>query len=117
MQQTSNLLLKAVRALTGVLVAAALLPAQPMKSPAEIYRSVGDAVVLIQGATKSGSGVVIASDDMMIVTNFHVIAGEKSVTVKFADGRVLTTDELWGSDQQRDLAFLSVTGHSSGRAD
>ena len=84
------------------------LAAQPPKPPSEIYKEAADAVVLIQGAAKSGSGVVISQDDMMVVTNFHVISGEKSVTVRFGNGVEMTTDEVYAVDRARDLAILSL---------
>jgi hypothetical protein len=85
--------------------------AQTSKPPSEIYRDVGDAVVLISGAHKSGSGVVISQDGMMVVTNFHVIAGEDSVTVRFGNGLEVVTDEVFAADPARDLAILSLPGH------
>jgi hypothetical protein len=85
--------------------------AQTTKPPSEIYRDVGDAVVLISGAHKSGSGVVISQDGMMVVTNFHVISGEDSVTVRFGNGLEVVTDEVLAADPTRDLAILSLPGH------
>ena len=82
--------------------------AQTTQPPSENYREVGDAVVLISGAHKSGSGVVISQDGMMVVTNFHVISGEKSVTVRFGNGLEVTTDEVFAADPTRDLAILSL---------
>lgn len=57
----------------------------------------------------SGSGVVYKNDSgrILIVTNHHVIDGNTSVIVRFADGQELEA-KLLGSDQYTDLALLEV---------
>lgn len=56
----------------------------------------------------AGSGFVIDADGT-IVTNSHVVAGARSISVEFADGSELDA-ELVAQDATRDLAVLSVEG-------
>ena len=58
------------------------------------------------GAESSGSGFVF-SDDGLIVTNAHLIAGATAVRVTFADKRTVAA-KLLGSDPDTDLALLQV---------
>jgi len=78
---------------------------------AEIYRRAAPAVVEIQAGNATGTGFVIDSEGH-IVTNEHVVSGNESVEVRFADdgeeqGRVLATDP------STDIALIKVdlTGH------
>jgi S1-C subfamily serine protease len=75
--------------------------------------SVGPAVVTLRvggsgGRGGSGSGVIV-SDDGLILTNRHVIAGASSVTVVLADGRELDGD-VKGIDTLTDLALVDIEG-------
>jgi len=56
----------------------------------------------------AGSGWII-DEDGHIVTNNHVIAGAKSITVTLADGRALPAGII-GTDAFSDLAVLKVDG-------
>jgi 2-alkenal reductase len=56
----------------------------------------------------SGSGVII-DDKGYIITNNHVVSGEKSLTVIFADGSKADAT-LVGADATSDLAVLKVNG-------
>jgi serine protease Do len=53
-----------------------------------------------------GSGVIIAADGV-IVTNYHVVARNDSITVTLADGRRLPA-ELVGADPASDIAVLRI---------
>ncbi|MEK7867422.1 MAG: trypsin-like peptidase domain-containing protein [Planctomycetota bacterium] len=53
-----------------------------------------------------GSGVVVAKDGY-ILTNNHVVANARSITVTFADGRI-ENGEVVGSDENIDLAVVRV---------
>lgn len=55
----------------------------------------------------SGSGFLITNDGYMI-TNYHVISGAHSVSVKFEDGKAIEEVYLVAKDQQKDLAVLNV---------
>jgi len=53
-----------------------------------------------------GSGVIVAADGV-IVTNYHVVARNDSITVTLADGRRLPA-ELVGADPASDIAVLRI---------
>ncbi len=81
-------------------------------SLADIYESVHDSVVLIQGKTSNetvqGSGFVYNySSQMVIITNYHVVEDTTSRSVTFSDGNGYTATIL-GTDPYADLAVLSV---------
>lgn len=76
----------------------------------EIYKQNIPSVVSVTavGSTGAGSGSgVVLSRDGYIVTNLHVIAGARTVTVLLTDGRELTA-EIVGGDEVSDLAVLRV---------
>jgi len=55
----------------------------------------------------TGSGVIINAAKGHIVTNFHVIANAKKITVTLSDGRKLSASIL-GADPKADLAVIKV---------
>ena len=57
----------------------------------------------------SGSGIIMGSNDeeLLIVTNYHVVADNDSLTVAFADGSEAAA-LIKGSDSSRDLAVIAV---------
>lgn len=61
------------------------------------------------GAVMSGAGFVL-SDDGLIVTNAHLIAGATALRVTFSD-RSTAEAKLLGSDPDTDLALLQVDTH------
>ena len=84
---------------------------------ADIYASVRDSVVLIQGTTSSGgvqgSGFVYAySDRNVVITNYHVVHGTLSLSVTFSNGNGYLATVL-GTDAYSDLAVLSVDAPAS----
>ncbi|MGB9915362.1 MAG: S1C family serine protease [Candidatus Bathyarchaeales archaeon] len=84
---------------------------------ANIYESVRDSVVLIQGTTRSGeaqgSGFVYAySGRNVVITNYHVVHGATSLSVTFSNGNGYRAQVL-GSDPYADLAVLSVEAPES----
>ncbi|GAB3132477.1 trypsin-like peptidase domain-containing protein [Tsukamurella serpentis] len=85
-------------------------PPAPKGSVQEVAQKVLPAVVSIDNqagtAESSGSGVVITGDGK-IVTNNHVIAGNGSLTVSFADGSVSRAAVI-GADPVTDLAVLQT---------
>jgi S1-C subfamily serine protease len=79
---------------------------------ADIYASVWDSVVLIQGTTSTetvqGSGFVYNySGSMVIITNFHVVYDTTTLSVTFSDGRGYAGTVL-GTDPYADLAVVSL---------
>ncbi len=61
-----------------------------------------------------GSGFIASVDNqLVIVTNDHVVQGTTNITVSFADGDSYTA-QLLGSDQLADLAVLTITPMPSG---
>ena len=100
-------------------------PAVPRTAPvsvADIYARVSPAVVFIAargggaesvqappgggGSAATGSGFLIDAEGS-IVTNDHVVAGSRSVTVRFGDGDAVPA-RLRGRDPSSDLALLQV---------
>ncbi len=59
-----------------------------------------------QPAGGIGSGVIIATDGI-ILTNNHVVAGGGEVTVKTYDGREFVADQVW-TDPKSDLAVVKI---------
>lgn len=55
----------------------------------------------------AGSGVVVDSDQGLIITNHHVVESADSISVSLQDGRVLEAT-LIGSDQRTDIALLRI---------
>ena len=76
----------------------------------QIYENTIDSVVSIsctgENAASSGTGVVL-TENGYIVTNCHVIAGAKQITVLLTDDRQLPA-QVVGSDPVSDLAVLYV---------
>lgn len=54
-----------------------------------------------------GSGFILAPGDQ-VVTNYHVIAGGRTATVTFADGRVVQVTRIVAADVERDIAILKI---------
>ncbi|MCK2213781.1 trypsin-like peptidase domain-containing protein [Actinomadura sp. ATCC 31491] len=76
---------------------------------AEVAAKVQPSVVMIQGRTAEGSGVVL-SEDGLILTNNHVVSGQGDVlTVKFNDGRTAKASVV-GTDPATDLAVIRAEG-------
>jgi S1-C subfamily serine protease len=80
---------------------------------AEVHARVVASTVLVLGEAcdrvQHGSGFVAA--DGLVVTNAHVVAGERETTVETADGRTLDATVV-AFDPSADLAALSVPGLS-----
>jgi S1-C subfamily serine protease len=79
--------------------------------PADVEARVAESVVKIEGPacgqTQSGTGFAIDGDT--VVTNAHVVGGERSTVVERADGRRFDADVV-AFDPERDLALLRVPG-------
>ncbi|WP_084958545.1 S1C family serine protease [Thermoactinospora rubra] len=78
---------------------------------ADVAESVQPSVVMIQGRTGEGSGVVL-SEDGLILTNNHVVQGAGGeMTVKFSDGKSAKASVV-GTDPETDLAVIRAEGVS-----
>ncbi|MFF0863800.1 S1C family serine protease [Nonomuraea sp. NPDC003560] len=79
-------------------------------STAEVAERVQPSVVMIQGQTGEGSGVVL-SEDGLILTNNHVVVGASQgggqMTVKFSDGKTAKA-KVVGTDPATDLAVIKA---------
>jgi len=89
-------------------------------SYSELYSEVKDSVVFIQGwvlietmfgreyTTVQGSGFVYRyGEDMIVITNDHVVVGSVNITVSFLNGNTYPAD-IVGEDPYSDLAVLYV---------
>ena len=63
-----------------------------------------------------GSGIVfhVSNKDVMIVTNYHVVANNNMLTVTFL-GNYSVPATVVGLDAQTDLAVKGITGGSSSK--
>ncbi|MFC4008739.1 S1C family serine protease [Nonomuraea purpurea] len=81
---------------------------------AEVAAKVQPTVVMVQGQTGEGSGVVL-SEDGLILTNNHVVVGAGQgggqMTVKFSDGKTAKATVV-GTDPATDLAVIRAEGTS-----
>ena len=102
---------------TTVVEQSSAAPANPSKgglTPATIYKRDAPGVVFIrssitrdgQTGDASGSGFVIGRGGS-IVTNAHVVAGAKDVTVRFSDAKIANA-KVVGTDPSTDIALLLV---------
>ena len=71
-------------------------------------RQISPAVVSVTREGASGSGVIIRADGV-ILTNAHVVGGERAVVVTLADGRQLPGRVL-GRDPTVDIAVVQASG-------
>lgn len=91
---------------------------QPYNSVTEVYHAVADSVVEISTeivqtslwgqyvSSGAGSGVIIEKSGL-IVTNYHVIEGAKTVTVRLTDGDEYNAS-LIGFDKAADIAVIKI---------
>lgn len=58
----------------------------------------------------SGSGIIVGKndDELLIVTNYHVVEGADTLSVAFTDGNAVEAS-VKGFDEERDLAVVSVS--------
>ena len=57
----------------------------------------------------SGSGIIVGENDseLLVVTNYHVVADNKELKVQFIDGE-LATAQVKGTDSDMDLAVIAI---------
>lgn len=60
-------------------------------------------------AVSTGSGIIVGQNDteLLLVTNYHVIASAEELTVQFCDGKQVNA-QTKGSDSDKDLAVIAV---------
>ena len=90
------------------------LPAKGTKSIPEIVKEQADGVVFLRVVTKDGerrlgSGFVVRKTGE-ILTNFHLVEGARTVTVKLRDEDVYEEVTLLETDARRDVALIKVRG-------
>jgi Trypsin-like peptidase domain len=89
--------------------------AQKAKTPAEIVREQGQAVVIVEAldarglVAGQGSGFIVTPTGA-VVTNLHVIQGAAQARVKLPNGDVYKTESLVDFDDTKDLAVLKIKG-------
>ena len=77
-------------------------------SAEDIVSSYGKSIVLVTTGNSFGSGFVVSSDGYML-TNSHVVQGQKKVTVKFIEeNKVYSNVEVVKDNPIRDLALLKI---------
>ena len=79
--------------------------------PEEVLEAAKNATVVVRVERGYGGGFFIAPD--MIVTNIHVVAGDRDVSVFGKDGKgkvVYNIEKVIGSDPAHDLVILQVSG-------
>ena len=88
---------------------------QPVASPAlvlanggiaEVVQRARRSTVLIEGGTAGGSGIVLDREGH-IVTNYHVVEGQKTLKVLLEDGTAAKATVI-GTDPSSDLAVLQA---------
>ncbi len=57
----------------------------------------------------SGSGFILDKSGI-VATNYHVIDGAYSATIKLVDGRIFPVEKVLAYDKNRDIAVLKISG-------
>jgi hypothetical protein len=84
--------------------------APPIHSPADIAARSTPAVVSIRTEHSLGSGFVV-SNDGLVASNLHVVAGNSKIVVTLADHREFEVVEVFNGDRERDLVILRIEAH------
>ncbi|NJL40391.1 MAG: trypsin-like serine protease [Leptolyngbyaceae cyanobacterium RM2_2_4] len=77
-----------------------------------VYETASPAVVSVNAADGSGSGSII-SPNGLILTNAHVVARSRTVTVRLTDGREVQGDVVAFGEPGLDLAAVQLRGQSN----
>ncbi|MDX1495688.1 MAG: trypsin-like peptidase domain-containing protein, partial [Longimicrobiales bacterium] len=95
-------------------VAPAVVSVNVIRTQAVRARSLWESLYMPPGAQRRsasfGSGVIV-SEDGIVLTNDHVIAGASRISVTLADGRDMDA-EVVGSDPVADIAVLRIRGEN-----
>lgn len=87
----------------------------PAKSPGEIAREQGQAVVIVEALDDRGSVIgqgsgFIVTPNGAIVSNLHVVQGAAMLRIKLANGDVYKTADLVDVDDVKDIAIIKIKG-------
>jgi putative serine protease PepD len=85
-------------------------PIKPKKGQTQagaIYAAASPAVVSVRAGSGSGTGFLI-DDEGTIVTNSHVVGGNRQVAVRFGDDGTSIDASVRGRDPSSDLAVLKI---------
>ncbi|MBZ8179174.1 trypsin-like peptidase domain-containing protein [Oscillatoria salina] len=74
-----------------------------------VYQRASPAVVSINSGRSKGSGTII-SPDGLVLTNAHVVAGARTVSVDLQDGRRFGAEVMGFGENGLDLALLRLRG-------
>lgn len=60
-------------------------------------------------ATSAGSGIIVGQNEneLLLVTNYHVVSSAEELSVQFVDGEQVTA-QIKGMDEDKDLAVIAV---------
>ena len=86
------------------------LSAQSRSSLAEVVERIQNGVVQITAGTGSGSGFII-DESGVVVTNEHVVRGQRKVGLRLIDGTHYS-GEVLGRDSTADLALVKIESNS-----
>ncbi|NJL50118.1 MAG: trypsin-like serine protease [Leptolyngbyaceae cyanobacterium SM2_5_2] len=75
-----------------------------------VYERVSPAVVAIETRGSGGSGSIVDASGL-ILTNAHVVGGERVVTVRLTDGRTFQGDVVGYGQNNLDLAAIRLRGN------
>jgi hypothetical protein len=78
-----------------------------MRTPAEIAARSTPSVVSVRTEGSLGTGFVV-SNDGLVATNLHVVAGNSKITITLADHREFQVVEIWNGDRERDLVIMRI---------
>jgi serine protease Do len=78
-----------------------------MRTPAEIAARSTPSVVSVRTEQSLGTGFVV-SNDGLVATNLHVVAGNSKITITLADHREFQVVEIWNGDRERDLVIMRI---------
>ena len=77
-------------------------------STEELVKLAEPAIVRIRSAGGTGTGFVVSADGD-IITNNHVVAGSRTVSVTLSDGSIVS-GRVTGADPRADLALVKIDG-------
>jgi serine protease Do len=79
-------------------------------SPADIAARSTPAIVSIRTEHSLGTGFVV-SNDGLVASNLHVVAGNSKIMVTLSDHREFEVVEVFNGDRERDLVILRIEAH------
>lgn len=96
----------------GTTLTTAAVSAGESMTPAQIYKTYGDAVVCIftshANGTGAGTGFIIDGNEGYVMTCYHVVDGAQSISVKLNDSTQYEATYV-GGDKDLDCAILKIT--------